>query len=80
MRFELGIAFRHLRAEKSRGLSLVAWLSILGVATGVAALVGGFSVTTGFEQAFQERLLGLTSHVTVRGYGVGLHDYQSLMD
>ena len=66
MKFEFGIAMRHLRAHKSRGLSLVAWLSLLGVATGVAALVGGFSVTSGFNVAFAERLLGMTAHVTVR--------------
>ena len=65
MGYELSIALRHLRANKSRGLSLVAWLSIIGVAAGVAALVGGFSVTSGFNKAFAEKLLGVTAHVKV---------------
>ena len=65
MNFELQIALRHLRAQKSKGLSLVAWLSIIGVGAGVAALVGGFSVTSGFNQAFSEKLLGVTAHLKV---------------
>ncbi|MEE2755832.1 MAG: ABC transporter permease [Myxococcota bacterium] len=65
MGFELSIALRHLRSSKSKGLSLVAWLSIIGVAAGVAALVGGFSVTSGFNKAFAEKLLGVTAHVKV---------------
>jgi len=70
--FEWTTALRLLKARKSRSLSLVTWLSVLGVATGVAALVGGFSVTTGFEIAFQEKLLGMTSHVKVRHAGLGI--------
>ncbi|MBU0550628.1 ABC transporter permease [Myxococcota bacterium] len=46
------------------------WLSTLGVALGVLALVGGFSVTRGFERAFQEKILGLTAHVLVRDFGI----------
>ncbi|MBV70050.1 MAG: hypothetical protein CMH52_01750, partial [Myxococcales bacterium] len=65
MGYELNIALRHLRANKSKGLSLVAWLSIIGVAAGVAALVGGFSVTSGFNKAFADKLLGVTAHVKV---------------
>jgi lipoprotein-releasing system permease protein len=68
--YELQIAWRHVRARGGRSLSVVSWLSILGVALGVAALVGGFAVTSGFEIAFREKVLGVTAHIFVREYGI----------
>ena len=70
MAYELLIAGRHLRARKKRSLSVVSWLAVIGVALGVAALVGGFSITSGFEHAFREKVLGITAHVYVREYGI----------
>ncbi len=70
MPYELQIAWRHVRARGGRSLSVVSWLSILGVALGVAALVGGFAVTSGFEIAFREKVLGVTAHIFVREYGI----------
>ena len=78
MAFETLIAFRQLGAKRSRSLSVVSWLAITGVALGVAALVGGFSITTGFEKAFQEKVIAFTSHVMVRQYGFGLSDYDAI--
>lgn len=80
MRYELTIALRHLKARKSRSLSVVTWLSVIGVALGVCALVGGFSITTGFEQAFREKVLGVTAHVFVREYGIRFTEYREVAD
>ena len=79
MRYEHLIALRHLRARKKRSLSVVTWLAVVGVALGVTALVGGFSVTSGFEHAFREKVLGITSHVFVREYGIRFTEYRSVM-
>jgi len=57
---------------------LVTWLSTTGVALGVLALVGGFSITTGFEQAFREKVLGLTAHVLVREFGIRFSAYRDV--
>lgn len=78
MQYELGIALRHLRAKKTRTLSVVTWLAVIGVALGVAALVGGFSLTSGFEKAFREKVLGITAHVFVREYGVRFTEYREV--
>ncbi len=78
MRFEYLIALRHLKARKSRSLSVVTWLAVIGVALGVTALVGGFSITTGFEQAFREKVLGVTAHVFVRDYGLRFTEYREV--
>ncbi|MFN3200632.1 MAG: FtsX-like permease family protein [Bradymonadia bacterium] len=57
-------------------MSLVTWLAIAGVALGVTALVGGFSLTAGFEVAFTEKLLGITPHIYVREFGVSFRGYR----
>lgn len=79
MAFELLIAGRHLRARKKRSLSVVTWLAVIGVALGVAALVGGFSITSGFEHAFREKVLGITAHVYVREYGIRFTTWPQVM-
>lgn len=78
MSLESLIAFRQLGAKRSRSLSIVSWLAISGVALGVTALVGGFSITTGFEKEFQEKVISFTSHVMVRQYGFGLRNHEQV--
>jgi len=78
--YELMIAWKHLRARRKRSLSVVTWLSVAGVALGVTALVGGFSITSGFEQAFREKVLGITAHVFVREYGLRFERYREAED
>lgn len=80
MGYESLIAIRHLLARSKRSLSVVTWLAVLGVALGVTALVGGFSVTTGFELAFRDKVLGVTAHVLVREYGLRFSDYRNVSD
>jgi len=76
--FELTVAWRHLRPRPGSGRGLVTSLAVLGVALAVAFLVGGFSVTAGFEAAFREKVLGVTAHVFVREYGVRFTTYREV--
>lgn len=78
MAFESFIAFRHLKSRRKRSLSVVSWLAVAGVALGVTALVGGFSVTSGFEVAFREKVLGVTAHVFVREFGFRFDRYRDV--
>lgn len=59
---------------------MVTWLSIIGVALGVMSLVGGFSMTRGFEVAFRDKVLGVTAHVFVREYGIRFGRYREVAD
>jgi lipoprotein-releasing system permease protein len=68
MRYEIFIAMKHLMSPKRQALSLVSTLAIAGVSLGVAALIGGFSITAGFEDAFKDKLLGVTAHIFARPY------------
>ncbi len=78
MKFELLLALRHLVSRRGRGLSLVAILAVIGVAIGVAALIGGASITAGFERAFQDKLLGVTAHVFARPYSNTRYDVEEI--
>ena len=72
--FELFIGLRYLRTKRRNGfLSLITVISALGIALGVAALITVLSVMNGFQSELRDRILGVTSHVTVTGYQ-GLQD------
>jgi len=80
MNFEWLVAQRYLRSPyKPAVLRLVTLLSVLGVAAGVGTLVVALAMNTGFRQAIQERLLGVTAHVNLMRPGAeGLRDYRTL--
>lgn len=67
--FELFIGLRYLRAKRRNGfLSLITVISALGIALGVGALITVLSVMNGFQSELRDRILGITSHITVTGY------------
>ena len=80
MRFEWFIARRYLRSPyRPAVLRLVTLFSILGVAAGVATLVVALSMNTGFRETLQDRLLGVTAHVSLTKPGAGgIRDYEAM--
>ncbi len=52
-----------------------AFVSILGVSIGVAALIVVLSITSGFQKAYQEKILSHSGQIFVRKYG-GLDNYR----
>ncbi len=57
------IALRYLRAGGNRYSQFVAWVSVTGLALGVAALIAVTSVMNGLGGEIQARVLGNVSHV-----------------
>lgn len=82
MSFEWLVARRYLHSPyRPAVLRLVTLLSVVGVAAGVGTLVIALAMNTGFRQTLQERLLGVTAHVTLTRPGaVGLRDYRVLAE
>ena len=80
MNYELFIARRYLTAKRKQAfVSVITFISILGITIGVMALIIALGLITGFQEDVQNKILGATSHVMVSDLtGVGLKDYARL--
>ena len=80
MKFEWFVARRYLRSPyRPAVLRLVTAFSVIGVAAGVATLVIALAMNTGFRETLQDRLLGVTAHVSLSRPGLGgIRDYDAL--
>jgi lipoprotein-releasing system permease protein len=78
--YSLEIGVRYLRSKKRATVSMITLISIIGVALGVAALLAVLSITTGFENAFRDKVLGVNAHVLILKYGREFRDYRDVLD
>ena len=80
MSFEWFVARRYLRSpHRPAILRLITLFSVLGVAAGVATLVIALSMNSGFRETLQDRLLGVTAHVSLTRPGSSaIHNYDQL--
>lgn len=60
------------------GVSLMSFVSIIGLVMGVAVLILVLSVVNGFEKELRERVLSVLPHGVIQGVGP-LEDYQELL-
>lgn len=74
------VARRYLRSPyRPAVLRLVTILSVAGIAAGVATLVVALAMDTGFRETIQDRLLGVTAHVSLTRPGAeGIRDHEAL--
>ena len=78
-RYERMIAARYLLPGRGEGfIFLVASISLVAVALGVAALIAVMSVMNGFRAELFDRILGLNGHAVVQGYGGRIEAWQPL--
>ena len=66
-----------LAREHSFFVSFITWVSLLGVAVGVAALITVLSVMNGFESELRTRLLSLAAHATLSAHGAPILDWRT---
>jgi lipoprotein-releasing system permease protein len=60
------IAWRYLRAKRAEGgVSVMTWISLIGITLAVFALIATLSVRAGFRAEFVDTILGANAHVTV---------------
>ncbi len=65
-RFEWMIAWRYLRARRAEGgVSVMTWISLIGITLAVFALIATLAVRSGFRTEFVDTILGSNAHVTV---------------
>ena len=64
---KLFIAYRQLFSkEQSQFISIVTFVSTLAIALGVSSLIVVLSVMNGFEAEIEERVIRLSSHITIQ--------------
>ena len=89
-RFEFLIAWRYLRARRAEGgVSVMTWISLVGITLAVFALIATLAVRAGFRAEFVDTILGANAHVTVYSTGhddgngnmvKGFTDYAAISD
>ena len=78
---QLFIGLRYTRAKRrNHFISFISLMSMLGIALGVTALITVLSVMNGFETELRQRILGMTSHATISGYGEALREWRELAE
>jgi lipoprotein-releasing system permease protein len=82
MSFEWFVARRYLRSpHRPAILRLITLFSVIGVAAGVATLVIALAMNSGFRETLQDRLLGVTAHISLTRPGSGgISNYQALSE
>ncbi len=81
--YEWLIAWRYLRARRREGgVSVMTWISLVGITLAVFALIATLAVRSGFRAEFTESILGANAHVALYGSESGrigrVHDFDAV--
>ena len=64
--YEWMIAWRYLRARRAEGgVSVMTWISLIGITLAVFALIATLAVRSGFRAEFVDTIVGANAHLTV---------------
>lgn len=70
--FEWLIAWRYLRARRREGgISVMTWISLVGITLAVFALIATLAVRSGFREEFTDTIIGANPHVTLHQFEAG---------
>ena len=79
MRYETFIGKRYLFSpRRDRSISIITWISIVGVALGVVALIVSTSVMNGFRTNLRDAVTGSLPHITVFAWDDAMKNYSGL--
>jgi lipoprotein-releasing system permease protein len=77
--YELFIGLRYTRArQRSRFISLISLVSVIGIALGITVLITVLSVMNGFQREVRTRILSVASHVQISGADNTLADWRAV--
>ena len=64
--YEFLVSWRYLKSKRKDGfISVITWLSLIGIMLGVATLIIVMSVMNGFRDEMLSKILGMNGHITV---------------
>ena len=77
--YELFIGLRYTRArQRSRFISFISLVSVIGIALGITVLITVLSVMNGFQREVRTRILSVASHVQITGQENALADWRAV--
>ena len=81
MSYEWFVAKRYLTARRKQAfISVITFISTLGITIGVMALIIAIALITGFQNDVQDKILGSTSHIMISDMsGEGISDFPELI-
>ncbi|MCK4739265.1 MAG: lipoprotein-releasing ABC transporter permease subunit [Deltaproteobacteria bacterium] len=81
MGYESFIALRYLRGKRrSKFVSVITFISIIGITVGVTALIIVLSVMDGFQKDIRDKILGISAHVVVMEFGGEMGNYEKVSE
>ena len=79
--YELFIGLRYTRArQRSRFISFISLVSVIGIALGITVLITVLSVMNGFQREVRTRILSVASHIQISGADNTLKDWQRVAE
>ncbi len=80
MSYEFFIAKRYFHSKRRTAfISLINYISIIGVMIGVASLIVVLSVMNGFETEVRSRIIGFDAHIQFMGSFRGIDNYDTIL-
>ncbi len=79
--YELFIGLRYTRArQRSRFISFISLVSVVGIALGITVLITVLSVMNGFQREVRTRILSVASHIQITGPDNTLADWRPVAE
>ena len=79
--YELFIGLRYTRArQRSRFISFISLVSVIGIALGITVLITVLSVMNGFQREVRTRILSVASHIQITGPDNTLASWHAIAD
>ncbi len=77
--YELFIGLRYTRSrQRTRFISVISLISVIGIALGMTVLVTVLSVMNGFQREVRTRMLSAVAHVQISGFDDKLSDWEKV--
>ncbi len=77
--YELFIGLRYTRSlQRTRFISVISLISVIGIALGMTVLVTVLSVMNGFQREVRTRMLSAVAHVQISGFDDKLSDWETV--
>jgi len=78
---ELMLAWRYIRSRhKEAFISVISYLSLIGIFVGVATLIVVMSVMNGFREELFTKILGIRGHIVIRNIEGPLENYDDIVN